>query len=50
MCDRAPNSRYKKMMRAIEYTKYGSPDVLRLVNAEKPVPKEDEVLIEIKAA
>jgi len=37
-------------MKAITYTEYGSADVLRLVEAEKPVPTDDEVLIRIRAA
>ncbi len=37
-------------MKAIVCTKYGSPDVLQLREVEKPVPQEDEVLIQIHAA
>jgi NADPH:quinone reductase-like Zn-dependent oxidoreductase len=37
-------------MRAIICTKYGPPEVLQLSEVDKPVPKEDEVLIEIKAS
>ncbi len=37
-------------MKAIVHTKYGSPDVLQLKDVEKPVPKDDEVLIKVYAA
>jgi NADPH:quinone reductase-like Zn-dependent oxidoreductase len=32
------------------YTEYGSPDVLKFTEAAKPTPKENEVLIKIRAA
>lgn len=36
-------------MKAIVWTRYGSPDGLQLRNVEKPVPKENEVLIKTHA-
>jgi len=37
-------------MRAIVYRTYGSPDVLKLEDVQKPVPQDDEVLIKVSAA
>ena len=36
-------------MRAVVYDSYGPPDVLRLEDVERPIPKEDELLVKVHA-
>jgi NADPH:quinone reductase-like Zn-dependent oxidoreductase len=37
-------------MRAVVHDRYGPPEVLRVADVERPVPKEDEVLVRVHAS
>jgi hypothetical protein len=37
-------------MKAAVYTRYGPPDIVQIKDVEKPVPKDNEVLIQVRAA
>ena len=36
-------------MKAVVFTEYGPPDVFQLQEVEKPAPKDNEVLIKVRA-
>ncbi len=40
----------KNPMKAITYHEYGGPEVLQLEEVGKPVPKDDQVLVRVRAA
>jgi NADPH:quinone reductase-like Zn-dependent oxidoreductase len=47
-CDR--KTALTNPMKAIRYCEYGSPDVVKLQDVEKPVPNDNQVLIKVRAA
>src|SRR6266403_2735487 len=48
-CDRKTGAPANPM-KAIVYCEYGSPDVLKFEDVEKPVPNDNQVLIKVRAA
>jgi NADPH:quinone reductase-like Zn-dependent oxidoreductase len=48
-CDRITAAQGDRM-KAIVYCDFGSPDVLRLEDVEKPVPNDDQILVRVRAA
>ncbi len=42
-----PGTTDGELMRAVVHDRYGPPDVLRREEVERPVPKDDEVLVKI---
>lgn len=48
-CDRKAGTLLHPM-KAIRYCEYGSPDVVRFDDVEKPVPTDNQVLIKVRAA
>jgi NADPH-dependent curcumin reductase CurA len=48
-CDRL-TSALTNPMKPIRYCEYGSPDVLKLEEVEKPNPNDDQILIKVHAA
>ncbi len=50
-CKPAPESDAEKtLMQAIDYQCYGSPDVIRLIEANRPVPAAGEIQVKVHAA
>ena len=49
-CDERRATAPKNPMKAIVYCDYGSPNVLKLEDIEKPAPGDDQVLVRVRAA
>jgi NADPH:quinone reductase-like Zn-dependent oxidoreductase len=48
-CDEADRPAPSTPMQAVVYCDYGAADVLRLEQVEKPVPKDDQILVRVRA-
>jgi len=48
-CDRG-TAALSNPMKAVRFCEYGSPDVVKLDDVEKPVPNDDQVLLKVRAA
>lgn len=48
-CEQRRATAPKNPMKAIVYCDYGSPEVLKLEDVEKPVPGDDQVLVRVRA-
>jgi NADPH:quinone reductase-like Zn-dependent oxidoreductase len=44
-----PAGKGTELVRAVVFDRYGPPDVLRLEDIERPVPKQNEVLVKVRA-
>ncbi len=49
MLARLPGGRVVEMMRAVRIHSFGGPQMLRIDEVPRPLPREDEILLQVKA-